>query len=449
MLGFFSHNVYGWPLKLTAFILFVLAFHSPALAQTADSPNQCDNRKWIMENWGYNPPPTATSWTNSITACDYGLYKGRQCLRANITTCIASSAEACLMVDYSFSPEDWSKIHAIKIDMLIESGSSKDVKIELKNNKDTSFIIVPQSNLATGSWREIEWQMPTTISEPVYRLFFHFEKLINWDVLYFSNLRLIDENGKEILWESFTTPSYDWQGGDNYAFWEILHYDQGVLTPLQGRKEPIAHQQTYAESAAALYIPWDDSLTNSHDAYVEATNLAGLDFSRFVGLKASVRCEGKIAPVNVNFGNSFTTESKSVASLGDWQQLHWEIPYGNFKSWKFQVDTSAGGTGTAYIDDIEFIAPTPTPPSRLEGGAAKPNPFFPSQGKNTTFDFRSPYADYTIKIFNIAGTKVRTLRNEKIWNGRNDSGSACEGGVYLFQIESHDQRVSGQVVLIH
>lgn len=107
------------------------------------------------------------------------------------------------------------------------------------------------------------------------------------------------------------------------------------------------------------------------------------------------------------------------------------------------------------IYSFKETRPTPTPDTRPyfpEGGYAQPNPFLPTRGQKACFRIR--FADlgaaYTIHIFNTRGRVVRTIRNssEPEWDGRDESGHLCEGGVYLYQIESGGRRVSGRVVLL-
>ncbi len=84
------------------------------------------------------------------------------------------------------------------------------------------------------------------------------------------------------------------------------------------------------------------------------------------------------------------------------------------------------------------------------GGYATPNPFTPVTGQKTSFNFFLKNIDsgFKIKIFTIRGRLIRTITTEREWDGRNDSGRWVEGGVYIYQVEAENQRVSGTVVLI-
>ncbi|MCK5241272.1 hypothetical protein KAR34_02360 [bacterium] len=91
------------------------------------------------------------------------------------------------------------------------------------------------------------------------------------------------------------------------------------------------------------------------------------------------------------------------------------------------------------------------PPTFLgERGAATPNPFLPALGQRTQFQLASleEQGEYMIRIWDIAGRLVRTLRNVSEWDGSSEAGHLCEGGVYIFQIQTQERSSMGKVVLI-
>jgi hypothetical protein len=55
---------------------------------------------------------------------------------------------------------------------------------------------------------------------------------------------------------------------------------------------------------------------------------------------------------------------------------------------------------------------------------------------------------YKIRIHTIKGREVRVLENLAEWDGRDQNGRLCEGGLYLYQIEANGRRVNGTLVLI-
>jgi len=97
--------------------------------------------------------------------------------------------------------------------------------------------------------------------------------------------------------------------------------------------------------------------------------------------------------------------------------------------------------------------PTPSPTAAVfpQGGFATPNPFLPNRGEKVFFNFilSGSQSAYTIRIMNLQGRIVKKLASKNEWDGRDNQGRLCEGGIYIYQIESGDKRVSGKLVLIH
>ncbi len=123
-----------------------------------------------------------------------------------------------------------------------------------------------------------------------------------------------------------------------------------------------------------------------------------------------------------------------------------------------------GGSTDGYrLDLIVASEPTPTPtvtPRVIPSpsvtavaplrsfGTAYPNPFVPTRGQITEISLPPEVTASTIRILNMRGRLVRTLRDEVRWDGRDDQGRMCESGVYLFQVDASGMRKNGKVVLI-
>jgi len=101
----------------------------------------------------------------------------------------------------------------------------------------------------------------------------------------------------------------------------------------------------------------------------------------------------------------------------------------------------------ADMENRSLTGPTIT---TARSGYVTPNPFMPKSGLLAHFNFHPavPGASFTIRLMNLKGRIVRTLKNEFDWDGRDDSGNRCEAGVYLYQIETDGQRLGGTIALI-
>lgn len=82
-----------------------------------------------------------------------------------------------------------------------------------------------------------------------------------------------------------------------------------------------------------------------------------------------------------------------------------------------------------------------------------PNPFNPK----TTINFKIPEAgDVKITIYNMNGRTVRNLVSQKFtagvhqvhWNGLNNLGKQCSGGVYFYKVGSSNYSVTNRMVLV-
>jgi hypothetical protein len=108
------------------------------------------------------------------------------------------------------------------------------------------------------------------------------------------------------------------------------------------------------------------------------------------------------------------------------------------------------GIGQLYWKEYS-VAPqsTPTPYVAKVKTYTWPNPFLPVLGQITTFNFDNTQGhEFEIKILNVRGRIVRTLINTKEWDGRNEQGNLCEGGLYIYQIHTQGKRRSGTIVVL-
>jgi flagellar hook assembly protein FlgD len=92
-------------------------------------------------------------------------------------------------------------------------------------------------------------------------------------------------------------------------------------------------------------------------------------------------------------------------------------------------------------------------PSEVSLSANYPNPFNPST--KIKFSINKP-GIVSVTIFDILGKEIRTLFNgycqsgSKIisWDGKDFSGKNMGAGMYIYQLETKDVRISKKMVLI-
>ncbi|MFH1368393.1 MAG: GH116 family glycosyl hydrolase [Elusimicrobiota bacterium] len=71
-----------------------------------------------------------------------------------------------------------------------------------------------------------------------------------------------------------------------------------------------------------------------------------------------------------------------------------------------------------------------------------------SPGKNDYAQF-GVSGDIKINIYDVKGAKVRALENGlSIWDGKDENGDIVEGGVYIYQIKTETQLISGTILVV-
>lgn len=54
---------------------------------------------------------------------------------------------------------------------------------------------------------------------------------------------------------------------------------------------------------------------------------------------------------------------------------------------------------------------------------------------------------FTIKIYDVTGKRIKTLRNNPIWDGTDEDGDIVESGVYIYQLEVEGKVISGVIAV--
>jgi FlgD Ig-like domain len=92
-------------------------------------------------------------------------------------------------------------------------------------------------------------------------------------------------------------------------------------------------------------------------------------------------------------------------------------------------------------------------PARSEAVSIRPNPFNPST--TVSIEVAAP-ARVVLRVFDVRGTLVKTLRDEAMaaghfdipWDGRDDNGRAVSSGVYFVRFEAAGVRTTHRAVLL-
>jgi len=71
-----------------------------------------------------------------------------------------------------------------------------------------------------------------------------------------------------------------------------------------------------------------------------------------------------------------------------------------------------------------------------------------SKGINDEIEFENlDGKQFTIRIYDITGKRIKTLRNYPIWDGTDDDGDIVESGVYIYQLKVDGKVVSGVIAV--
>jgi len=206
------------------------------------------------------------------------------------------------------------------------------------------------------------------------------------------------------------------------------------------------YSPSLAFSGTTPYVAWDEDNGTYHRIYIKHYEGA-----------AWVQDGGSL-----NINTDCNAASPSLAFSGTTPYVAWhEVDTSGFfrqVSVKHYVPPTPTVTPSCTLTVPLTSTPTMTPtvavtppPGTVQGaGSVIPNPFAPGLGRRAHFNFplTSPGAAFTIRILNLRGRWVRTLNGEADWDGRDDAGNRCEGGVYVYQIEAEGRRYGGTLAMI-
>ncbi len=127
----------------------------------------------------------------------------------------------------------------------------------------------------------------------------------------------------------------------------------------------------------------------------------------------------------------------------------------------FWLGSEAAAEGVVFrVDDISLMESTVSVeeatdamPAEYALGQNYPNPFNPT----TTMEFVLPAAGAVeMAVYDLAGHKVRTLRNENMssgvytvtWNGRDDAGNEATTGLYFYRLTAGGTSLTKKMLLL-
>ncbi len=133
---------------------------------------------------------------------------------------------------------------------------------------------------------------------------------------------------------------------------------------------------------------------------------------------------------------------ESKLSLAIWDGFTWKAIGGKIDAINKTLTARAGAF--SYLGVFSsFAAPSAQSIANNLQKIITPN----GDGQNDEADFSGIGMATKVEIFDITGHRVRTLNGPSniLWDGKDDSGSVVESGVYLYQFSEGGERVSGVI----
>ena len=139
-----------------------------------------------------------------------------------------------------------------------------------------------------------------------------------------------------------------------------------------------------------------------------------------------------------------TIESSFVDVVYEW---------GNFEYWVTAVDHNGNESNASEIAGVELSVEQEIIPEEFALHQNYPNPFNPS----TQIGYALPEnSNVAIVIYNMLGSKVRTLINEVqdpgfrnvLWNATNDNGVPVSAGMYIYTIQAGNFYQAKKMILL-
>lgn len=132
---------------------------------------------------------------------------------------------------------------------------------------------------------------------------------------------------------------------------------------------------------------------------------------------------------------------------GQLDSLVLQISYSDFNAQQVSVDVAA----TLVISTLATVGPQSTAIVVCRDCYARPNPFIPSRHLDAAQNMHgvrfAPNDGQDVEIFDLQGNRVRSLRTNERWDGKDGNGRDCPAGVYLWVIKG-EAGCRGTIVVV-
>ncbi|MBN1383404.1 MAG: hypothetical protein JW983_00790 [Elusimicrobia bacterium] len=120
-------------------------------------------------------------------------------------------------------------------------------------------------------------------------------------------------------------------------------------------------------------------------------------------------------------------------------------------AWRYIGGSVDSTNNTVSVEVRHFSKYAVLPAGALSASDYRPKrkiitPFL-VDGWNDYIQFDGLSGNFTIRIYDITGRKVRTIRDVPIWEGYDDDGNIVESGVYIYQFKVGGELISGTVTV--
>lgn len=257
------------------------------------------------------------------------------------------------------------------------------------------------------------------------------------------------------------TLSYFWQATNSYAYSAVSSTRTVTISDITSSESIISGTLTVEDGnpndgETSILIP-AGALDNASAFTIQKLNSADFTQVNDLSLSAQPSTVYEIGPatifkkpvtltllyMDINDDNieDVTGKDEQLMKIFWWDGIEWRLIGG-----KVDADKK---TVTAQVMHLSRYAVFPS--KALAGSDLRPKERIitpsGSPGVNDYAQFGTG-GEFTVNIYDINGTKVRALKDgSSIWQGEDENGNTVESGVYIYQIKSAAETISGTIVV--